>query len=251
MAREIKNISDGFLYGYGLFETVKIENKKPINLEKHFKRLSSSAKILNINMDLNDIQFKNLFLNEINLHIENNYILRISVVKDNNSTKYFFNKRENVYDFKSYENGFKLKISSIKRDRNSTIIYHKTLNYMENILEISKAKDNGYNEVLFFNQEGYLCEGAISNIFLIKDKIVYTPNLKNGLLNGIMRNEVIEKLNNNNIEVRESDIDIKFLLNSDEVFITNSIVGIMKVIQIENKKFSTKYVENLKKILSL
>lgn len=251
MAREIKNISDGFLYGYGLFETVKIENKKPINLEKHFKRLSSSAKILNINMDLNDIQFKNLFLNEINLHIENNYILRISVVKDNNSTKYFFNKRENVYDFKSYENGFKLKISSIKRDRNSTIIYHKTLNYMENVLEISKAKDNGYNEVLFFNQEGYLCEGAISNIFLIKDKIVYTPNLKNGLLNGIMRNEVIEKLNNNNIEVRESDIDIKFLLNSDEVFITNSIVGIMKVIQIENKKFSTKYVENLKKILSL
>lgn len=251
MAREIKNISDGFLYGYGLFETVKIENKKPLNLEKHFKRLSSSAKILNINMDLNDIQFKNLFLNEINLHIENNYILRISVVKDNNSTKYFFNKRENVYDFKSYENGFKLKISSIKRDRNSTIIYHKTLNYMENILEISKAKDNGYNEVLFFNQEGYLCEGAISNIFLIKDKIVYTPNLKNGLLNGIMRNEVIEKLNNNNIEVRESDIDIKFLLNSDEVFITNSIVGIMKVIQIENKKFSTKHVENLKKILSL
>lgn len=251
MAREIKNIPDGFLYGYGLFETVKIENKKPLNLEKHFKRLSSSAKILNINMDLNDIQFKNLFLNEINLHIENNYILRISVVKDNNSTKYFFNKRENVYDFKSYENGFKLKISSIKRDRNSTIIYHKTLNYMENILEISKAKDNGYNEVLFFNQEGYLCEGAISNIFLIKDKIVYTPNLKNGLLNGIMRNEVIEKLNNNNIEVRESDIDIKFLLNSDEVFITNSIVGIMKVIQIENKKFSTKYVENLKKILSL
>ena len=66
-----------------------------------------------------------------------------------------------------------------------------------------------------------------------------------------MRNEVIEKLNNNNIEVRESDIDIKFLLNSDEVFITNSIVGIMKVIQIENKKFSTKHVENLKKILSL
>lgn len=251
MAREIKNIPDGFLYGYGLFETVKIENKKPLNLEKHFKGLSSSAKILNINMDLNDIQFKNLFLNEINLHIENNYILRISVVKDNNSTKYFFNKRENVYDFKSYENGFKLKISSIKRDRNSTIIYHKTLNYMENILEISKAKDNGYNEVLFFNQEGYLCEGAISNIFLIKDKIVYTPNLKNGLLNGIMRNEVIEKLNNNNIEVRESDIDIKFLLNSDEVFITNSIVGIMKVIQIENKKFSTKHVENLKKILSL
>ncbi|MGL4866338.1 MAG: aminotransferase class IV [Cetobacterium sp.] len=251
MERRIDNIADGFLYGYGLFETVKVENREPLNLEKHFKRLSYSAEKLNINIELTFVEFKSLFLDEIKLYKEKNYILRISFIKDKDSTQYFFNKRENLYDINSYNNGFKLKISLLKKDKNSILVYHKTLNYMENILALSKAKADGYGEVLFFNQEGYLCEGAISNIFLIKNNIIYTPSLQNGLLNGIMRDEVINKLEKNNIKIIEGNIDKKFLLTCEEVFITNSIFGIMKVTQIEDKKYATGFVEKLKKLLLL
>lgn len=251
MEKRVKNIPDGFLYGYGLFETVKIENRKPKNLKKHFERLYHSAKALNMDIQLNYGKFETIFLDEIESNIEENYILRVSFVKDKDSTQYFFNKRENIYDSKSYEDGFKLTISATKKDRNSILIYHKTLNYMENILALSKAKNRGYNEVLFFNCEGYLCEGAISNIFLIKDKIVYTPSLKNGLLNGIMRGEIIERLKNIDIQTIECDIDKKFLFSCEEIFITNSVLGIMKVTQIDHRKYSDKFTKNLKKLLDL
>lgn len=266
MERKLENISDGFLYGYGLFETVKIENNHPKNLEKHFERLASSCKTLNMNMDFDYEKFQNIFLDEIEKNkteknkteknemesfSEENYILRISFVKDGDSTKYFFNKRKNPYDLKSYENGFKLTISQVRRDSNSILVYHKTLNYMENLLSLSAAKSKNFNEILFFNEKNYLCEGAVSNVFLMKNGIVYTPKVGNGLLKGVMRDEVIKRLNDQGIEVVEDNINMQFLLDSDGVFITNSILGIMKVIQIDDKKYSGKLVEELKAKLKL
>ncbi|MGL6115899.1 aminotransferase class IV [Cetobacterium sp. SF1] len=242
--KEIKE--EGFLYGYGLFETINIKNKIPKNLEKHFLRLKSSAMDFNIEFSLNYDEFKNLFFEEISKYKENDFILRFTLIKDGDESKYFFNKRSNPYGKEIYEKGFKVKISDFLRNENSRLVYYKTLNYMENYMELLEARKENYNEVIFFNSKNYLCEGAISNIFIISKGIFYTPSLKNGLLKGIMRDEIINKLKAHGEIIKEENINLKFLIEADEIFITNSILGIMKVSELNGKKYSTRVVESLK-----
>ena len=77
--------------------------------------------------------------------------------------------------------------------------------------------------MIFFNKYGYLSEGAISNIFLIKQGRWYTPPLSAGILNGICRQNVLEKKN-----VTIKNLNKKDLLNADEIILTNSVAGIVR-----------------------
>ncbi|MBD7915211.1 aminotransferase class IV family protein, partial [Clostridium sp. Sa3CUN1] len=106
----------------------------------------------------------------------------------------------------------------------------KSINYLENILEREEAIKNGYDEVIFLNESGYLSEGSMSNIFIIKNNKIFTPDINQGLLPGIIRNFIVERYN-----VIEKRITLEELFNADEIFITNSILGIMKISKIENK----------------
>ena len=86
-----------------------------------------------------------------------------------------------------------------------------------------------------------MCEGCTSNIFMIKDKIIYTPDIRNGLLPGIIRKWIID-----NFEVIEKNITKEELLNSDELFFTNSLVGVIKCAKIGNKNFNCKITQEIK-----
>jgi 4-amino-4-deoxychorismate lyase len=101
-------------------------------------------------------------------------------------------------------------------------------------LELRKAKDEGFDEVLFFNEKGYLAEGAISNIFIVRENRLYTPGLENGLLNGILRRKLFEQ---ESFAVEEKNIEPEFINQADEIFITNSLLKLMPIRSIENTKF--------------
>ena len=91
---------------------------------------------------------------------------------------------------------------------------------------------NGYDEVLFLNENGLVTEGSISNIFLVKGNIIYTPKAESGLLPGVVRNFIIDEFN-----VIEKEIVLDDLFNADEIFITNSLLGVMKISKLEDKIF--------------
>ena len=91
---------------------------------------------------------------------------------------------------------------------------------------------NGYDEVIFLNEKGFVTEGSISNIFIVKDKKIHTAKVESGLLPGVVRKFVIDKF-----EVIEKEIVIEDLFNADELFITNSLLGIMGIRKLENKIF--------------
>lgn len=237
---------EGFLFGYGIFETIKIENKKAKNIELHFERLKNSARELDINCDISFKYFETIIEKEIESFKEKDYILRFSLVKDGNSSKYFINSRKNNYSSEKYEKGFKIKISDIKKNSSSKLLYHKTLNYMENYMELMKAKNLGYDEVIFFNEKGYLCEGAISNIFVVIGDRIYTPRLDNGLLPGIKRFEIIRKLKEVGENIIEDNITYEMLFSATAIFVTNSILEIMKVTEIDGRKFLSNEVSILK-----
>ena len=232
-------LSDGVMYGFGLFETVKIKNLQPIYIEEHLKRLRDGLNKLNINLIYSDKKIIEIIDKLIKINRFDG-ALKITVIKNKNMCDFILMMRKSNYYYKDYKRGFNLKISDVKRNSTSNIVGLKTINYLENILEFKNAKNDGFDEVLFFNEKNMLCEGAISNIFIVKNKKLYTPSLENGLLSGIMRMKVIKE---SDLEVIETNIDKEFLESSDEIFLTNSLMEVMPVKTIKGIDYNCRKFE--------
>lgn len=226
------SIDNGVFFGRGVFETILVK-ATPIFLEEHIKRLNKSI----IELDLGELIVIEDVINFINQHNIKNKALKITVTEKN----LIYSVREIKYKDNDYKKGFKVGISKVLRNSTSRIVGFKTLNYLENIIEYEVCQKNGFNEAIFINEKGYICEGCTSNIFMIKDKIIYTPDIRNGLLPGIIRKWIID-----NFEVIEKNITKEELLNSDELFFTNSLVGVIKCAKIGNKNFNCKITQEIK-----
>ncbi|ADQ13619.1 aminotransferase class IV [Halanaerobium hydrogeniformans] len=225
--------SDFLNYGYALFETIKVTNLTAEYIDAHLQRLRKSSTALNINLNYSDQELK-YYVEKLIEKNAFNGALKILLAKNINSSDLIITMKKKEYQAEDYQKGFNLKISQVLRNSTSKIIKHKTANYLENILEFRKAKAEGFDEVIFFNEKGYLAEGAISNIFIVKEKKLYTPGLENGLLNGILRRQVILQ---KKFEVEEKNIKLDLINQADEIFITNSLLKIMPVRTIKNTEF--------------
>ncbi len=225
--------NEGLGYGYALFETVKVTNSKAEFLDAHLQRLHKSLVALNIDFRYSDQELKYYIEKLINKNAFDG-ALKILVIKNINSSDLIITMKDKEYQPEDYQKGFRLKISSVLRNSTSKIIKHKTTNYLENILESRKAKAEGFDEVLFFNEKGYLAEGAISNIFIVRNNKLYTPGLENGLLNGIVRRKLFEQ---EYFAVEEKNIEPEFINQADEIFITNSLLKLMPIKSIEDTDF--------------
>ena len=230
--KDYVKLDGGFYFAQGVFETILIK-KEAIFLEEHINRLNKSIDIMNLGEHI-DTKFIKNFIEEEKLK---NIVLKIVVTEKN----IVFSTRKIKYSKEDYKNGFNLKLSSVLRNPTSNMTYIKSLSYNENLYEYNKANKEGFNEVIFLNIYGNIAEGATSNIFIIKDKKIYTPMISDGILPGVVRNWVIE-----NFEVCEKHLNKKDLYSADEVFITNSVLGIMKVVQFEEKKYNTNVVEKIR-----
>ena len=226
-------IDSGLFFGRGVFETILVK-EKAVFLDEHIERLNKAINALSLGKAINKDDVIS-FINENNIK---NKALKIVVTEKN----LVYATRDIKYKDEDYINGFKVRISEVLRNSTSRVVAFKTLNYLENIIEYELCQRNQFNESIFFNEEGNLCEGCTTNIFIIKNKIIYTPSIQCGLLPGIVRQWII-----NNFDVIEKKITKEELLNSDEVFLTNSLVGVIKVSNIENKLFKSEVIEKIKK----
>lgn len=214
--KEIIHLDRGFFFGYGLFETILVKNGQPIFLEEHLNRLNAGLNQLNIDqmVHLNDI------LNQIKVFRKKDYALKITVTDQN----ILLSSRDLTYNKENYEKGMSLNISKVRRNPSAYTTYLKSLNYTDNMIEKENSVKLGYDETLFLNTEGFISEGSMSNVFLIINDQIHTPSVECGLLNGIIRAWITKYYN-----VIEDRYTLNQLLNSDGLFITNSLMGIMKV----------------------
>ncbi|MDK2902667.1 MAG: branched-chain amino acid aminotransferase [Clostridiales bacterium] len=184
-------MDQGLLYGWGLFETLRIYGGKPFMIREHMERMISSAKRLGV--------YVSFEVEELTLHIDEfietahifNDVLRITLTKEG---MLLLTHRPVVYAKESYRRWFAAKVSSIKRNPTSPLTFMKTLNYMDNILAKQEAVEAACQEALLFNDKGYICEGSMSNVFWIKEGCLHTPSVECGLLPGIARQLVIDRL---------------------------------------------------------
>lgn len=214
-------LDEGYMFGLGAFETILIKNGQAVFLDEHIKRLNNALKTLKIS--------KTIKKTDILSYIKQNKIkhkaLKIMISEEN----IIFSSRDIKYKEDNYQKGMSLVISMLLRNETSPFTYLKSLNYGDNIFEKRKAQERGYDEPIFLNTKGEITEGATSNIFFVKENLICTPRLKCGLLNGIVREYIIKTY-----DAVETIIYPDMVKKFDEIFITNSLLGIMPIIKFEN-----------------
>jgi len=223
---EMDRQSSSLNFGVGLFETMRVTEGQIEFLEDHIERLFDSTHALNIEWTLSKEEVRDQVIQYVKTEDLSNCALKIVI---NEPSLVIMSHRANTYDANKYNAGFKLSISEVSRHSSNPIWRHKTTNYWTNKLVRNYLETN--EEAIFLNESGALMEGTISNVFLIHKDCVYTPDLSCGLLAGIMRRQVIDWCRQNKIIVEEKKLYREDLIEADAVFITNSLMGVMPIVQ--------------------
>lgn len=241
-------------YGDGVFETFRCKGKLPVYLEKHIERLRQGADLLSIPFPQQDQLIENIDKTYRDAGLEDAN-LKVCLLPEGENI--FYKKPEDVSILVSIReivqtpDVYSICLSSHKRNQNSVLNHVKSINYLEKVLARREALDKGFDDAVFANLNNEITETSSSNIFWVRGKGLYTPSVNCGLLPGITRDIVIDIMRDLGYQINERRFGLSYMLNSDFVFITNSISGIIFVNRINELKMPEPDVnyEKLKKVL--
>ncbi len=198
-----------------LIESLRYENGYR-RLEMHFERLIDSARYFDIPVELEKIK-EVLHNGEEELEKGLVYKIRLTVGEEG----------EILFEHKiipaTIEQPVRLKLSTTPTDSTDRFLYHKTSRRELYQTEYKKAQAEGYFDVLFQNERSEITEGAITNVFIKQDGKLYTPPVTCGLLNGVYREMLLKEEG-----VREKIITLEELRKSDEMYVSNSVHGLLQ-----------------------
>ena len=252
-----------FLYGDGVFESMKIVDQKILFLEDHYFRLMASMRIVRMEIPMN---FTMEFFEEqiLSLAKANNCAdsarVRITVYRNEGgnylplqrSVSYLINctpLENKLYsnDFKSYEVDL-YKDFYIAKQLLSTL---KTTNKILNVTASIYADENGLDNCLLLNDSKNIAEALQGNIFMVLNGKLITPPLSEGCLNGVMRKQILNLASKiEGLEVAEVEISPFDLQKADELFITNVIKGIQSISKYRKKEFENPLATQLVALLN-
>lgn len=238
----ISPLSPGFMYGYGVFETIRVSGKQALFLDKHYIRMAQALSVLGMTCpyqetELQPIIEKLLELNGVSEGFVKVVCSKPTPIKQSHQEADILILTGTKTYKEKYATGLKVCLADARRNEFSKLVGIKSMNYTENVLEKEAAVQKGFHEALFLNTQGQVAEGCVSNIFWVKDGIVYTPSLRCGILEGTARARVIKKCAEFQIPVQEGVYGLEELLSADELFLTNALMDIMPVSLLEDKDF--------------
>jgi branched-chain amino acid aminotransferase len=250
----------GFLYGDGLFETMRSYDGKIFKLKEHLGRLYNSSRELSIEVRFNKTQLEKDIYGLLKMNDLRNAHIRLTVSRGaseegivpsnkDESTVVIFAKEFHPYPDFLYENGMKTIIVKVRRDQSSALVKHKTLNFLTGVLAKIEVKEAGVDEGIFLNYNDNVAEGAVSNIFIVKNNVLITPVSEDGILPGITRETVIELARELLLEIEERHIKKEEIFSCDECFLTNSLMEIMPVALVDGVRIGNGRVGKITKLL--
>jgi len=233
----------GFLYGDGLFETVRLRGCVPLDWEQHLERLGQGCGVLKMPCPKETVEAG---VQELAARI-NDGVLRITVSRGESPrgllpppgikpTVVVTGQDGKPYPDAAYESGMNACLVSFPRNHCSPLVQLKSLNNLENILGRQEAAAAGVQEGIFCNLLGEIAEGTMSNFFLVRSGRIITPPPESGLLPGIMRARVISLAESAGISVAEEKIFPEDFRMAEEAFLTNSLMGVMPLVVIDGEK---------------
>jgi branched-chain amino acid aminotransferase len=241
----------GFLYGYGLFETMRAYGGRIFRLDSHITRLRCSAESIGLTHSiLTTDDGKQSLKAACTATVKANELkdarIRLTVCAGegdmtpdpgtcSSPTILITTRHLDPLPPERYETGFKAAVSSLRRNSQSPLSRLKSTCYMENILARTAATAVGCDEAIFLNEQGYLAEGSSTNIFLVSNGELITPCFESGVLPGITRDAVLEIAGNLHIKVTERWVQLNELIEAQEAFLTNSILELMPLVSVEGR----------------
>lgn len=235
----------GFQYGDGLFETLAIDDGEIKYWQLHWQRLSEGCERLFLPLP-----------NEIELlaEIENvllgigKEIVKIIISRGIATRGYAFDEISptrvvSAYDWPELSSdnekkGVELFVCKTAIAKQPALAGIKHLNRLENILARHEWQDRTIAEGLMLDTDKNVIEGTMSNIFMVKNKQLHTPDLANCGVNGISRHRIMQKAKEKKIPLLIENLSIEEFKSADEVFICNSLIGIWPVKKIDDQNFN-------------
>ncbi|HKR06762.1 MAG TPA: aminotransferase class IV [Bacteroidia bacterium] len=246
----LKTGNRSFCYGDALFETMRWHDNKILFIHDHVLRLFKGMKFLKMEIPKKysasffqkqisqllkrtkisgDARIRlQVYRNEGGYHTPTNNSVGFVITTEGLSTEnYFLNKKGLTVDI----------FSEIKKLKNPVSNF-KTSNSLIYTLAGIFAKENNLDDCLILNTDGYIADAISSNIFIVKNKIVFTPPLPDGCVHGVMRKNILKICKQEKISSQENSINENDLLMAEEIFLSNVIQGIRWVKSFRKKAYS-------------
>ena len=244
-------LNRGFLYGDSVFESIRIVNNKIIFWEDHYMRLMSSMRIIRIEIpqsytpDFFKLQITNT-ISKVNSSFTGR--VRLTIFREGggyytpelSSPSFIVNC--SVIDSKEFflkDSDFKVDLFKDYYIQNDLLSNLKTNNKLINVLAGIYANENNLDNCILLNNKKNVTEFLNGNLFIVRENKIITPDLDSGCLKGIMRKKIIEYVKLiPEFSIEETVISPFDLLSANEIWLTNSISGIITVTNYRNKSFS-------------
>ena len=248
----------GFLFGDSVFETIKVVNNNLLFWEEHYLRLMSSMRILRIRIpNLYTPEFLENEIKKTNSNFNKSFSgrVRLTIFRDgkglylpeSNEPVFLINSKETKEtSFNINSGNYKVDIYKEYFVQSNLLSNIKSNNRLINVLGSIYAKENELDNCIILNDQKNVAEFLNGNIFIVKDKKVTTPPVSSGCLDGVMRKKIIESLKQSQIlSFEEKNISPFELISSDEIWISNSISGIIPVTEYRKKRFSKMFAQTM------
>jgi len=240
----------GFLYGNGLFETMRAYKRKVFRIEQHLQRLFLSLEALQFPIPFTIENLKAAIYETLDANRLQDAYIRLNITRGEGATvpdpttckspNLIIITRDYLsYSPSLYQKGYRGKVVQVRPSPQVPTTSMKTLNFLSNIIAKMEAKASGFNEGILVNTEGFVTEGTVSNIFMVTGNRILTPPREAGLLAGVTRQVILELAEAKQIKNDEANITPQQLAQADEAFLTNSLVEIMPFVELDGHPIGT------------
>jgi branched-chain amino acid aminotransferase len=237
----------GLLYGDGVFEGIRVYNKRVFELEAHIRRLFDSARAIRLSIPMDPVSLSRAVEATVEAnHINDGYIrlvvtrgvgtLGLNPFTCQTAGVIIIADKIQLYPQELYEKG--MKVISATTVRNHPLALPpqvKSLNYLNNILAKIEALDVDVPEAIMYNHEGYVAEATGDNVFIVRNKVVFVPPVEAGSLEGITRAVVIRLARQEGLEVVEKNLTRYDLYVCDEFFLTGTAAEVIGIVEIDGR----------------
>jgi branched-chain amino acid aminotransferase len=238
----------GFLYGEGVYETLRTYNRVTFLYERHLQRLRASAAHLHLDVPFTDAQLEQWIGETVAAAGEmNEAYIRVLLTRGVGELTYdvaatpepslvIIVKPLDEPPSRVFDDGIKISLVSILRNHPGSVNpIIKSNNLLNNALAMQEAHRHGGDEALMCNHRGELSECSQSNFFLVRNGVALTPASEAGLLEGVTRAFLFEVGRDAGIEVRDATLFPANLDTADEIFITSTTRELSPVVAVDDR----------------
>ncbi len=248
---KISVFDHGLLYGDGVFEGIRVYGGRVFLHQQHIDRLFESAKAIRLVIPMSPAEVIAAVEKTVKANNITDGYVRLVVTRGAGSLGLDIRKTSNpqviviadtisLYPPETYTKGMNLVTASTIRNHPGALSSRiKSLNYLNNILARIEGTDAGMVEALMLNHKGEVAECTGDNIFIVKNRVLMTPGLDAGILEGITRNAVMQLAVEGGYEVLETSMTRHDLYVADEMFLTGTAAEVVAVVSLDGRKIGT------------